>query len=166
MTNLSGRWYLDGVDIYSSYGLFIEEGSADFLKFAPKKQSIEHDWQDSNGREVDLSRVFLDQREGVLDMAIIATTMSDFFTKQDGFIAHMTRPGLRRLELNSHGSRSYYIYYKETNNYKAVKALTGQMTGYFAHRFSLVLVEPEPADPNAGGGNTYIIDEDGRFLIT
>ena len=163
MTNLSGRWYIDGIDLYTTFSMFIEEGSADFLRYPPKKSSIEHDWQDSHGREVDLSQVFFDQREGTLSLAIIATNRDDFFDKHEKFISHLTQPELRRLTLTSHGERSYYVYYKECNNYKPEKALTGEMTGLFAYRFSVVLVEPEPVVDNS---HVFLVDEEGRFLIT
>lgn len=162
MENLAGRWFIDGIDLFGTFGLFIEEGSADFLKFPPKKSSIEHDWQDSDGRDVDLSRIFFDQREGTLNIAIISTDMADFFDKQMAFIAQMKQPGTRRFTLKSHGERSYYIYYKECNNFKPVKALTGEDTGYFAHRFSMVVVEPEPV---IDAQHLFIIDHDDNYLI-
>lgn len=163
MTDLSGNWYIDGVDLFTVFNLFIEDGSADFLKFPPKKQSIEHDWQDANGRDVDLSRVFFDQREGVLNMAIIATDKEDFFTKQQLFISQMMQPGLRRLTLSSHGERSYYIYYQECNNYRPVKPLKGPDTGLYAYRFSMVVVEPEP---QIDASHQFLVDEEGHFIIT
>lgn len=163
MKDLSGKWFIDGLDLYATFGLFIEEGSSDLLRFPSKKSSIEHDWMDANGRQVDLSRIFFDQREVILNMAIICTGKEDFFTKQQSFIAQMTQPGTRRLTLDSHGERSYYVYYKECNNYKPVLPLTGEDTGLFAYRFSIVLVEPEP---QIDASNVFIVTEDGRFLIT
>lgn len=163
MTSLSGLWLIDGIDLYDVFKLFIEEGSADFLKFAPKKSSIEHDWQDANGRDVDLSRIFFDQREGTLNMAIIATDKDDFFEKQQNFISQMIQPGLRRLTLASHGERSYYIYYKECSKYTAVKPLNGENEGLYAYRFSLQVVEPEP---QVDASHVFLIDEEGHYIIT
>jgi hypothetical protein len=164
MQNLSGRFFLDGIDLYTVFGIFIEEGSADFLKYPPKKASIEHDWQDSNGREVDLSRVFFDQREGTLNMAILTNLESDFWQKHNDFISQFAQPGLHRLEFSSHGSKSYFVYYQETNNYKSVKPLRGsEETGLYAYRFSMVIIEPEP---QIDASNIYLIDEEGHFLIT
>ena len=163
MIDLGGKWFIDGIDLYTAFNVFIEEGSADFLKFPPKKQSIEHDWMDANGRDVDLSRIFFDQREGVLDMAIIATDSEDFFLKQGLLISQMIQPGTRRLTLSSHGERSYYIYYKECNNYRPVKPLTGADTGLFAYRFSMVVVEPEP---QVDASHQFLVDEEGHFIIT
>lgn len=163
MQNLSGKWFIDGIDLYTTFNLFIEDGSADFLKFPPKKSGIEHDWQDANGREHDLSRVFFDQREGVLNMAIIATDSEDFFAKQALFLSQMIQPGTRRLVLSSHGERSYYVFYKECNNYRPVKPLTGADTGLFAYRFSMVIVEPEP---QIDASHRFLVDEEGHFIIT
>ncbi len=163
MRDLSGNWFIDGIDLFTTFNVFIEEGSADFLKFPPKKESIEHDWQDANGIEVDLSQIFFGPREGTLNLAIIATSQADFFAKQSAFISHFTQPGKRRFTLTSHGERSYYIHYQECNNYKAVKPLTGEESGLFAYRFSMVIREPEPKiDPS----DIFLIDEEGRFLIT
>lgn len=163
MTDLSGRWFLDGVDLFAIFNVFIEEGSADFLKFPPKKSSIEHDWQDANGRSVDLSRIFFDQREGTLNMAIIATDSEDFFTKQQLLLSQLLQPGTHRLTMASHGERSYYIYYKECSNYKTVKALNGEDTGYFAYRFSLQVVEPEPV---VDASHQFLVDGEGNYIIT
>lgn len=164
MQTLSGLWFIDGIDLWTKFSLALEEGSADFLKFPPKKASTEHDWEDSNGVDIDLSRFFFQQREGVLQFAIFATTEADFWKKHDEFIFMFTQPGLRRFEMASHSNRSYYIYYKECNNYNQVKAITGKGGTYkIAHRFSMVVVEPNPRqDPQ----NLYVVDEDGHFFIT
>jgi hypothetical protein len=164
MTDVSGFYFIDGIDLWTAFGLMIEEGSADFLRYPPKKVSIEHDWMDSNGIDVDLSRVFFGPREGVLNCAIFAESEDDFWTKHNQFIATMTQPNLRRLSIKAHGERSYNVYYKECNNYKQIKALKGLDTAYkIVGRFSLVIVEPEPT---IDASNVFIVDEDGRFLIT
>ena len=163
MSILSGKWFIDGIDIYDIFNVFLEEGSADFLRFPPRKNSLEHDWLDAHGRDVDTSRVFLDQREGVLNLAIIATDQDDFFSKQEQFISHLIQPGKRRLVLYSHGERSYYILYKECNNYKPVKPLTGELAGLFAYRFSMVVVEPEP---QIDASHTFLVGDSGAYIIT
>lgn len=157
-------WFIDGVDLWTTFSMILEDGSADFLRYAPKKPSLEHDWADANGIDVDLSRIFLAKREGVLRLAILVNSEEEFWAKHDGFIVMMTQPGLRRFELTSHGNRSYYIYYQETSNYDPVKSLKGSSTAYkIAYRFSIVVVEPEP---RINASNIFIITDDGRFLIT
>jgi len=164
MRDVSGYFFIDGIDLFTTFGMIIEEGSADFLKYPPKKAGIEHDWMDANGREVDLSRIFFDQREGVLNMAIFATTEDEFWTRHNQFISQMIQPGTHRLTLKSHGERSYYIYYKECNNYKKGKPLTGNgEANLVAYRFSIVVVEPEP---QVDSSHVFLVAEDNVFIIT
>ncbi|MFN3341905.1 MAG: hypothetical protein ACK40M_04365 [Flavobacteriales bacterium] len=161
---MEGLWFIDGIDLYLNFGIVIETGSADFLKPPPKKESIEHDWRDSNGREVDLERFFFDQREGALNMALIGTSEEDFREKLDNFIGHLTKPGLRRFSLKAHGDRSYYIYYKQTSNFTALKPLRGSdLDGKVVYKFSILVVEPEP---QLNPADTFLVDEEGRFIIT
>lgn len=164
--NYNGLWRIDGIDLWSTYGIVLEEGSADFLKYAPKKESITHDWKDSHGIDVDLSRIFLGPKEGVLNFAILAKTTQEYFDKHDAFINLWIKSGTRRLEIASHNDRSYFIYYKETNNYNQLAPLKpgSPLEEYtIAHRFSMVVVEPEP---KIYPGNVYIVTEDGKFLIS
>jgi hypothetical protein len=164
MLNPSGLSFIDGADLWTVYGMFIEKGTADFLRYAPKKDSITHDWMDANGIDVDLSRIFFSQREVNLSCAIITSDEDEFWAKHKAFVALMTQPGLRRLEITSHGQRSYFVYYKECNNYSQAIPLRGSTDpGMIAHKFNIVIVEPSPSTDN---GDVFIVDEDGRFLIT
>lgn len=161
---LQGLWIIDGIDIWKTYGVALEIGSADFLKYPPKKPSIEHDWEDSDGIDVDLSRIFTSKREGVLNFLIFANTNTEYFDKHDAFFSLWKQPGLRRLELAAHNNRSYFIYYQETNNWQQVGALQiGNLTYQIAHKFSVVVVEPEP---KLYPGNVFIVTEDGKFIIS
>lgn len=164
--SLNGKWRLDGIDLWSTYGVILEEGSAYFLKYPPKKESTSHDWGDANGIDVDLQRIFLGQREGVLNFAIFANSTQEYFDKHDAFISLWVQPLTRRLEIAAHNNRSYFIHYKETNNYDQVgKLRDGNPLAQYrvAHRFSMVVVEPEP---RLYPGNVYIVTSDGKFLIT
>jgi hypothetical protein len=164
MIDVSGRAFLDGIDLWTVFSVFIEEGSADFLRYPPKKESITRDWGDSHGVEVDLSRVFFGSREGVLNCAIITTSETDFWLKHNALISQLVQPEKRRLSFKSHGERSYYVYYKECNNYKSAAPLKGETDdGLFAYRFSLVIVEPEPV---VDASHVFLVNEDDVFIIT
>jgi hypothetical protein len=166
--NPTGLWRIDGIDLWTTYGILLSEGSADFLKYPPKKESTTHDWGDSDGIDVDLQRIFLGQNEGVLSFVIIANSTQQYFDRHDAFINLWKKPGLRRLEIAAHNDRSYYIFYKETNNYSQVgrhELRPGNPLAQYdiIHRFSMVVVEPEP---KIYPGNVYIVTEDGKFLIS
>jgi hypothetical protein len=161
--NLSGYYFIDGKDIWTAYNIFVESGSDDFLQYPAKKESITHDWMDSNGIDVDLSRVFLEPREITLRCAIIVTSSDQFWQKYTGFIADLTQPGTRRIEVAEFGSRSFNVHYKSCNDFTRLTRVKEGTTTKIACKFTLVLVEPVPVLDN---GNIFIVDEDGRFLVT
>jgi hypothetical protein len=168
MADLSGYFFMDGMDLWVNFGLVIERGSADFLRYPPKKESITHDWLDSNGVDVDLSRIFFQERQVTLACGIIADSEEDFWLRHDSFIATLTQPGLRRLMFKSHGDRQYFVYYKDCSNYTQIKALKGQEASILgpnkvAAKFSLIIEEPNPFVDST---LTVIVDEDGRYLTT
>lgn len=162
--DLSGKWYLDGIDLWLNFGLIIEKGSADLLALPPKKESITHDWKDANGIDVDLTNFFFAEREIPLQCGILAASEEQYWQKKEAFFSQITQPGLHRLEIKAHGERSYYIFYKETNNYSQVTTLRNLPDDRkIAHKFTVVVVEPEPQLFN---DSVFIIDEDGRYLVT
>lgn len=161
--DLSGYIEMDGIDIWTGFRMIVEEGTADALALPPAKPKTEHDWGDSNGRDVDVSRIFFDQREIALKCAILVESEAQYWVSIQNLKSQLLLPGLRRLTIAAHGQRSYYVYYMEINNYHQVKALKGQDHLYtIAHRFTLVLVEPEPV---VDSSHVFIVDDAGKFLI-
>lgn len=167
--DVSGKFFIDGQDLWAIYRVFIEESSAELLRYPPKKESITHDWRDANGIDVDLTAVFFAQREVAIVFAIITENEEDFWLYHDRFIALLVKPGLRRLQLSSHGQRSYHIFYKECNNYSNVIKLQGIDPNatlipdrLIAHKFTIVFVEPEPTVNR----DVFLVDDSGRHIIT
>jgi len=152
---------MDGKDLWTAYNVFVEAGSDDFLKYAAKKESITHDWMDSNGLDVDLSRYFLQSRQIALRCAIIAESTDEFFQKYHGFIADLIQPGPRRITIAEFGERSYYVYYRDCTLFDRFTRLKD--VDKIACKFTLNLIETEP---QVDSSLIYIVDEDGRFLVT
>lgn len=156
-------YFLDGMDVVTTFGLLVKKGSADFLRFPKKKASIEHDWINVSGIDVDLSQIFFEANEGTLECAMIADTEADFLTKHDRLFALFGQPGLRRLTITAHGGRSYFVHYVSCTNYVQVKAMRGIPANQVIHSFNLTLREPMP---QLAPVETYIGTEDNAFLIT
>jgi hypothetical protein len=159
--DLSGQFQIDGKDLWTAYCVFIEKGSDQFLEYAAKKESIEHDWLDSNGVDVDLSRVFLQPREITLQCSIIANDEADFWLKHSGFIADLTQPGPRRITVVRFGDRSFFVHYKSCGNFTTFTKFKN--LGKVAAKFSLTLREP---NPEIDASNIILADEDGRLICT
>lgn len=157
----NNRFFIDGMDFWGIFSVVVEGGSDGFLRYAPKKDSITRDWSDSNGIEVDLARVFTGPRDITLQCGIIAEDESDFWEKYNGFLAQWLLPGLHRVQVAEFGLRSYYCFYKDCSQFSRVSRIQG--TSKVGCKFTLTLTEPKPELEN---DDVFIVDEDGRFLIT
>lgn len=61
---MTGKLYIDGIDVYSSYGVFItEDGYKELLAYPSLKTVDSNDWAEEDGIEPDLSSPVLDTRE-------------------------------------------------------------------------------------------------------
>lgn len=149
---------IDAIDIWEAYGMFVMSGTNDLLKMPARKEPITHDWQDSNGLDVDTSRVFFEARDISLKMGFKSGNLTDFWDKYTKFLSLMAKPYLRRLEIVEFG-KSYFVYYKSCSDYKRYKKVVNDSIC----EFTLVLSEP---NPQIDSSPTFIIDEAGRFLIT
>ncbi|GAO43800.1 hypothetical protein [Flavihumibacter petaseus] len=159
-TQLSGWYRIDGRDLWTVYSMFVESGSDGFLKYAAKKESITHDWRDEDGLDVDLSQIFLKDRDITLNVAILAESESRFWEVYEAFLAHMMQPGQRRIEVTEFGDRSFNVFYKECNNFKRFTRIKD--SNLIGCKFSIVFTENKPSISS----NVYIVDDQGRYLIT
>ena len=159
--NPTGLFYIDGMDLWTVFSMFVEDGTDDFLKFAAKKESITHDWKDSHGLDVDLSRVFLRERDIDLRICFIVTSEADFWLKYKAFLAQMILPGPRRLEPKSLGDEQFFCHYKECGNFTRFTPIKD--TNLIGIKFNVTFVETNPAVDTTA---VFIVDEDGRYLVT
>lgn len=145
--------------------MYILKGTAGFLQEPPRKESIEHDWRDAHGRDVDVSHHFYDQRTVQLECLIATKTEAEFLDKRDALFSLFLKPGLRRLTFNAHGERSYEVYRKECSVFTAVPgaALKGlPIEGLTAYTFTLTVVEPYP---QVVSDHVFILTDDDRYII-
>lgn len=162
---MQGYFFLDGFDLYLNFGLIIELGEADVLRYPPRKEPPEHDWLDSHGVQTDLTTPRFNKRDVTLQCAILAPDEATFWTYHDSFIAQFIKPGLHRLEFMSHPGKQYFVYYKSTDSYRQVMPLTGgPFANMVGHKFNLTIVEPDPSK-SYGTVITAIADDAGRIII-
>ena len=158
--DITTSYFVDGFSLYNYFGVGVESGSDDLLQFPDRKDSISHDWEDENGVDVDLTRVFLKEREATFKCFILANDETDFWNKYNLFLSYLTKPGTRRLTITEHG-RDYFIYYKKSNAYKRFTRILS--SNQIACKFDLTVVEP---DPTSNRVETYLVTEAGSFIIT
>ncbi len=152
---MTGYCYIDGIDIYAEYGVFIEgDGYNELLSFPALKEPDKNDWPEEHGIEIDLSEPRLQSREVTISFAFIrGWSWRPFYH----FIA---QPGMRLVNIPGLG-RSWLLRVSEMprlENYSG------------ADLFSVKFVEDNPAIPsgypvpNADIGLACAVSLDGKTL--
>lgn len=100
-----GQCYIDGIDIYATYGVIITDGGYDdFFKLPAMVEPDKNDWAESDGVEVDLSAPMLQPRD-------ITVSFANIGPKQwREFVTFITMPELRLLNIPYLG-RSWALRY-------------------------------------------------------
>lgn len=158
---LENMYYLDGVDLWTNFGLTIAKGSLDdFLKLPKRKGSIEHNWPDEDGLDVDLSRNFYEARDINIKFYIISDTEAAFWTQYNGFMTLLKKPGLRRFNVVVFGL-NYNLFYQDCTVWDKLTPFrqTGKLFSSFTVRFT-------EANPNTTDVETFLVTEDNLFIIT
>jgi hypothetical protein len=160
----TGQYFMDGADLYLVYRVVLGPGSSDgFLRYPDRKEGTVNDWQDENGEEVDLSRVFLKSREVTLNCSFICENEAQFKECYTSFLVALVQPGQRRLEITEL-SKSYYVIYKGTPSFERVTRIKeGTFRGKIACKFTLTVKELQP---KLDATNVHLVTQNGLFLIT
>lgn len=156
-----GQYFIDGKDLFLVFGIVVESGSDDLLKFPERKDSESYDWQDENGIDIDLSRVFFGSREINLQCSMHAKDEADFWNKRQAFMATLAQPELRRLEVTELSS-SFYVYYKSCPTFTRFTRIK-RSSAAGVSKFSITFIEKSPTIDSS---NVYMITDDNRFMIT
>lgn len=68
---MAGRFYIDGKDAWTEYGVYVREGGyCGLAAFPPMKAVDTNDWQEEDGIEPDLSSPRLDTRQFPMEIAL------------------------------------------------------------------------------------------------
>lgn len=90
---MTGAFYIDGIDIYTRYGVVIIEGGYnDLLCFPALKAPEYNDWPEEDGIEVDLDAPMLEAKEITVSFACNGINTSDF-------IYIVSQPGYHTLRI-------------------------------------------------------------------
>ncbi|MCM1066797.1 MAG: hypothetical protein NC418_04380 [Muribaculaceae bacterium] len=82
---LNDRLYIDGIDAFATWGIFVVKGGwKGIIAYPPLKTPQSNDWHEEDGIEVDLSEPRLNTTEAQLDLA-----WTGLYADFDGFINHL-----------------------------------------------------------------------------
>lgn len=70
---MTGQFYLDGIDAYTSLGICVTKGSYNNLVAFPAiKEPEKNDWPEEDGQEFDLSNIALNTSDISIEFAYMA----------------------------------------------------------------------------------------------
>ncbi len=108
---------LNNRNLYNDFGLVIQTGTQELLKYPERKPRLENDWAEENGKEYDLKQPRFRDKEVVLHCAFKADNDTQFWQNYDAFFAELTKEDWQDLYIHDH-SRTYQVFYKNTAEFK------------------------------------------------
>ena len=120
---MTGQVIIDTVDIWTSYGAFLLNGSYDGLLMpAKRKASINNNWTDQNGLDIDLDSPKYESKEAELSFILSASNETEWWNRYNAFFTLLKSAGERSLfvkELN----KTFLVYYIETTTYEQLTTI-------------------------------------------
>lgn len=155
-----GAYILNGKDLFGVFGTTVQKGSGSFIAFPERKGSLQHNWNDEDGLDIDLVSPKFEARDFRLQCTLISNDRSDFWTKYNGLFTELSTMGTHSLYI-SDLDKTYAIFYKNQSNLKKLTRLEGDMK--IGVSFDLIFGETDPMDNIEA---VYLVDDQDRYLIT
>lgn len=141
---MTGRFYIDGKDVYSEYGVYVQEaGYNELVAFPELKAVTSNDWQEEDGIEPDLSEPRLNTKEFSLKIVL-----SGIDYRWNGFIELLSDKAYHTFDFKEIG-RTYRLRLVSNPN-TDLATMLGFITLKLADDFPLdgyTYVEPDSSVP-------------------
>ena len=136
-----GKCFIDGNDIYSTYGVVIEksEGALGVLQMKDRKV---HVWPDEHGESVDLDSIYFEGRDITLRCYIEGTSAANYVTRIKNFFNALSAPKFRYLKF-ANINKGYLVYLRNGSD---VIRLTNFTNVPVIGKFTLQFRVPNPVD--------------------
>ena len=145
----AGLLFINGTDVFQSYGVFLTEDQAngntnydELMKPSQVKSYTEINFPEQDGIKLPATlSPKLEARDFTLYFALIADSRAQFYTRYSSFFS-LLRGGwlsIRVPELD----KTYKVYYKECSGYSQLVSLSE--SGEIGARFKVKFREPSPS---------------------
>lgn len=153
---MSRRLYLDGVDVYDAYGVYIMDSGSDgglcsLIAYPQLKPFEQQDWPEEDGIEVDLSAPVLDTRELSLTFAF-----SGMYNGYEEFVAVLSDGAYHVFDFADIGRKYTLRLISQSNCDYAI--ILGSETLRFADDFPLPDYRYRAPAGNISEDDDYLID--------
>ena len=118
---LNGQILMDGLDLWTTYGIFAVRGSLnDLVKLPSMKEDASYSWPGEDGDDIYTSDRQTAGRDVSISFLLVGAEVQDMFDKRDAFLAALRADGYRTLGINAL-ERSYDLLYKSCESAKFIK---------------------------------------------
>jgi hypothetical protein len=150
---MSGCLYIDGLDVYSQFGLYaVDQGWNELIAFPPLKEVDTNDWQEEDGVEPDLESPMLDTREVQVTFAVVGA-LSSFMS----FMELLSDGAYHTFDIRSIG-RTYKLRLVSHPSYSEVRDLEN-VTLKFSDDFPMEEYTYEEPQSTLSTSEEYDIDD-------
>lgn len=149
---MSGRFYIDGKDAFTEYGIYVQEGGYnELVAYPPLKAVTSNDWQEEDGIEPDLSEPTLNTKEFSLKIVLSG---KDY--RWGGFIELLSDKAYHTFDFREIG-RSYSLRLVSNPN-TDLATLLGFITIKLADDFPLSEYAYKEPESSLYGSDNYELD--------
>ena len=150
---MTGRLFVDGVDVFQEYGVYVISGGWNELVAMPPLKSVEsNDWHEEDGEEVDLSAPVLDSRTVTIRFALRYAD-SHYF----GFIQALSDGAYHTFDCRYIG-RKFRLRLVGVGSFTTLDVL-GEVVLKFADDFPLDGYTYKSPDPALPDNDRFQLDE-------
>lgn len=150
---LTGRLFIDGLDAYSTWGVYIASGGFnELIAYPPLKDVPSNDWQEEDGEEADLSAPVLNCSEPTVLFAFAGS-----FSRVHDFINHLASRTHHEFNCASIG-RTYSLRMVQSPNFTQLRDL-GTFSVKFSNDFPLKGYTYQSPQSNIVPQTGYLLDD-------
>ncbi len=149
---MRGRLFVDGLDAYTTWGVYVTEGGwGELIAYPPLKTVKSNDWQEEDGLEVDLSAPVLGSAEPSIRFAFAGR-----FSRFHDFINHLASRSYHEFRCASIG-RTYTLRMLQVPNFAQLRDL-GTASVKFSNDFPLHGYTYQPPQSSIFTVADYLLD--------
>jgi hypothetical protein len=155
---MEGKWLINGIDIWLTYGAYIFKGNYNDLLAPPMpRKRLEHEYTDADGVSVDTTTpLTYEARRFNIKVGLKATSAADFWTKYNAFFALISQAGSFSLYI-ADLDKTYTLLYEGVAKAEKLTPIANA-AGQVVATFEVKLLEPVQATNGAAVPDLIIIE--------
>jgi hypothetical protein len=153
------QYTINSVDLKTTYGIDIKNGVNAFLAMPDRKASVQHDFPEENGIDIDLTEPTFSARTFTFNCIQSSSTVADLQTKYWALFNLLKIAGSYAI-YNDFLAATLQVYYQKQANLSNIQK---NSQGGYSITYDLIFGESDPFAQNIP--NVFLVDDQNRFLV-